>query len=183
MKMTFVGAVKSVFVNFRKFKGTATRREYWFFVLATVLIGPVLSVIEEIFWPRSSGVDVLENYGQSSLLETAYNSFLSSPLSSLATLIILIPQLAVTSRRFQDAGLSGKWLLVLLLQLPFVAGTPDFVAYVDTTPVTDLEVLYAEFPFLVPTLVAALVAQLLVFVFTLLPSKSRAQGNKYAPEA
>jgi uncharacterized membrane protein YhaH (DUF805 family) len=46
MKMTFVGAVKSVFVNFRKFKGTATRREYWFFILATVLISIVLSTVE-----------------------------------------------------------------------------------------------------------------------------------------
>jgi uncharacterized membrane protein YhaH (DUF805 family) len=45
MNITFVGAVKSVFVNFRKFRGTATRREYWFFVLATVLLAFVLSTI------------------------------------------------------------------------------------------------------------------------------------------
>jgi len=183
MKMTFVGAVKSVFVNFKKFKGTAARREYWFFVLATVLIGIVLSTIESIFWPPSLGAAPVDSIDQPNLLQTALDSLVSSPLSTLATLIILIPQLAVTSRRFQDAGLSGRWLLLLLFQVPLLVGAPEFLAYVNTTPVTDIEILAAEFPLFVASVFGALFAQLLVFIFTLLPSRSREQGNKYAPEA
>ena len=92
MKMTFVGAVKSVFVNFRKFKGTAPRPEYWFYILATALIGIVLSTIESIIWPPIETDDLIEAINQ------------PTPLSSIAALILLIPTLSVTSRRMQDSG-------------------------------------------------------------------------------
>lgn len=84
MKMSFAQAVKSVFVNFRKFKGTAPRREYWFFVLATVLIGIVLSTIESIIWPPIETGDLIEAINQ------------PTPLTSISALILLIPTLSVT---------------------------------------------------------------------------------------
>ena len=92
MKITFVDAVKSAFVNFRKFKGTASRREYWFYILATVLIGIVLSTIESMIWPPIETDDLIEAINQ------------PTPLTSIAGLLLLIPTLAVTSRRIQDSG-------------------------------------------------------------------------------
>ena len=181
-KISFVDSVKSAFVNWKKFKGTASRREYWFFVLFTVLLGIVISTVEAVFWPNTSPAESTNNFDQPNLASSAVDSLISSPLSTLTAALIFVPQLSVTARRFRDAGFSGKWLLVLLLQVPVLVGAPEFLAYVNTTPVTDLEFLIGEFPLFVATVFAGLAGQFAIFVFTVLPSKSREQGNKYAPE-
>ena len=172
MKMTFVGAVKSVFVNFRKFKGTATRREYWFYILATALIGIVLSTIESSIWPPIETDDLIEAINQ------------PTPLSSIAALILLIPTLSVTSRRMQDSGWSGKWLFLYLLPVvPLLMGIIGVVGYLNSTTAPEVEVLATMVAYFVPTLLIAFGVQVFLLILCLLPSKSREQGNKYAPEA
>lgn len=172
MKMTFVDSVKSVFVKFKKFKGTATRREYWFFVLFTVLLGIVLSTVESIIWPPVETGDLIEAINQ------------PTPLTSIAGLILLIPTLAVTSRRIQDSGWSGKWLFLYLLPIvPLVMGILGVVGYLNSTSAPEIEVLATSVAYFVPTLLIAFAVQVFILVLCLLPSKSREQGNKYAPEA
>jgi uncharacterized membrane protein YhaH (DUF805 family) len=172
MKMTFVGAVKSVFVNFRKFKGTATRREYWFYILATALIGIVLSTIEDIIWPSIETDDLIEAINQ------------PTPLTSIAGLVLLIPTLAVSSRRIQDSGWSGKWLFMYLLPIvPLLMGIIGVVGYLQSTSAPEIEVLATMVAYFVPTLLIAFGVQVFLLILCLLPSKSREQGNKYASEA
>ena len=172
MNITFVGAVKSVFVNFRKFRGTATRREYWFFVLATVLLAFVLSTIESIIWPPIETDDLIEAINQ------------PTPLSSIAALILLIPSLSVTSRRMQDSGWSGKWLFMYLLPVvPLLMGIIGVVGYLQSTSAPEIEVLATMVAYFVPTLLILFGVQVFLLILCLLPSKSREQGNKYAPEA
>jgi uncharacterized membrane protein YhaH (DUF805 family) len=172
MKITFVDAVKSVFVNFRKFKGTASRREYWFFILATVLIGIVLSTIESIIWPPIETDDLIEAINQ------------PTPLTSISALILLIPTLSVTSRRMQDSGWSGKWLFLYLLPIvPLVMGILGVVGYLQNTSAPEIEVLATSVAYFVPTLLIAFGVQVFILILCLLPSKLREQGNKYAPEA
>jgi uncharacterized membrane protein YhaH (DUF805 family) len=172
MKMTFVGAVKSAFVNFRKFKGTATRREYWFYILATALIGIVLSTIEDIIWPSIETDDLIEAINQ------------PTPLTSIAGLVLLIPTLAVSSRRIQDSGWSGKWLFMYLLPIvPLLMGIIGVVGYLNSTSAPEVEVLATSVAYFVPTLLIAFGVQVFLLILCLLPSKSREQGNKYAPEA
>ena len=172
MKITFVDAVKSAFVNFRKFKGTASRREYWFFVLATVLIGIVLSTIESIIWPPIETGDLIEAINQ------------PTPLTSISALILLIPTLSVTSRRMQDSGWSGKWLFLYLLPIiPLLMGILGVIGYLDSTSAPEVEVLATSVAYFVPTLLIAFGVQVFLLILCLLPSKSREQGNKYAPEA
>ena len=172
MKMSFVDAVKSVFVNFRKFKGTASRREYWFFVLATVLIGIVLSTIESIIWPTVETGDLIEAINQ------------PTPLTSISALILLIPTLSVTSRRMQDSGWSGKWLFLYLLPLvPLIMGILGVISYLDSTSAPEVEVLATSVAYFVPTLLIAFGVQVFILILCLLPSKSGEAGNKYAPEA
>jgi uncharacterized membrane protein YhaH (DUF805 family) len=172
MKMTFVGAVKSVFVNFRKFKGTATRREYWFYILATALIGIVLSTIESSIWPPIETDDLIEAINQ------------PTPFSSIAALILLIPTLSVTSRRMQDSGWSGKWLFLYLLPVvPLLMGIIGVVGYLNSTTAPEVEVLATMVAYFVPTLLIAFGVQVFLLILCLLPSKSREQGNKYASEA
>jgi len=172
MKITFVDAVKSAFVNFRKFKGTASRREYWFYILATLLIVVVLSTIESIIWPPIETEDIIEALNQ------------PTPLTTIAGLILLIPTLAVTSRRIQDSGWSGKWLFLhLLWVLPLVIGVVGLVGYLNTTAMPEVEAAAAFIAFFVPALILAFGIQVFLLILCLLPSKSREQGNKYAPEA
>jgi uncharacterized membrane protein YhaH (DUF805 family) len=172
MKITFVDAVKSAFVNFRKFKGTASRREYWFYILATVLIGIVLSTIESIIWPPMETDDLIEAINQ------------PTPLTSIAGLLLLIPTLAVTSRRIQDSGWSGKWLFLYLLPIvPLLMGIIGVVGYLQSTSAPEIEVLATSVAYFVPTLLIAFGVQVFLLILCLLPSKSREQGNKYAPEA
>ena len=172
MKITFVDAVKSAFVNFRKFKGTASRREYWFYILATVLIGIVLSTIEGIIWPPIETDDLIEAINQ------------PTPLTSIAGLLLLIPTLAVTSRRIQDSGWSGKWLFLYLLPIvPLLMGIIGVVGYLQSTSAPEIEVLATSVAYFVPTLLIAFGVQVFILILCLLPSKSREQGNKYAPEA
>ena len=172
MKITFVDAVKSAFVNFRKFKGTASRREYWFYILATALIGIVLSTIESIIWPPIETDDLIEAINQ------------PTPLTSIAGLLLLIPTLAVTSRRIQDSGWSGKWLLLYVLPIiPLLMAIIGVVGYLQSTSAPEIEVLATSVAYFVPTLLIAFGVQVFLLVLCLLPSKSRDQGNKYAPEA
>jgi uncharacterized membrane protein YhaH (DUF805 family) len=172
MRITFVDAVKSAFVNFRKFKGTASRREYWFYILATVLIGIVLSTVESMIWPPIETDDLIEAINQ------------PTPLTSIAGLLLLIPTLAVTSRRIQDSGWSGKWLFLYLLPIvPLLMGIIGVVGYLQSTSAPEIEILATSVAYFVPTLLIAFGVQVFLLILCLLPSKSREQGNKYAPEA
>ena len=169
MKLTFVDAIKSVFVNWRKFKGTAPRREYWFFVLFTVLLGIVLSTIESIIWPVQESADLIDAVNQ------------PTPLTTASAIVLLIPTLTVTARRIQDAGWSGKWLFLFLLPLiPLVMGVMGVVGYLNTTSAPEVEVLATSVAYFVPTLIIAFGVQLFILILCLLRSKSADQGNKYA---
>lgn len=76
--------------DFANFKGRARREEFWYFVLADVLVGVVCSIIGII----SSGLGNL--------------------LSGIAGLAFIVPMLAVGARRLHDTGKSG-WLQLLCI--------------------------------------------------------------------
>ena len=172
MKITFVDAIRLGFVNFRKFRGTATRPEYWYFILFTVLLGIVLSTIESIIWPVDPNLEGLDALNQ------------PTPLSTAAGIILILPTLALNARRFRDAGWSGKWLLLLLLPVASLAfATFGLIDYLQNTPVPTVETAAAAIAFFVPTLLIAALVQIFFLVLTLLPSKSREQGNRFASEA
>lgn len=46
--MDFVGAIKAGFKNYVNFRGTATRPEYWYWVLFTFLVSLVLGAFESL---------------------------------------------------------------------------------------------------------------------------------------
>ena len=85
----YVKVLKNYFV----FQGRARRKEYWMFVLISVIISIVLSIIEN-------------------LLDIA------KVLTGLYSLAVLLPSLGVSVRRLHDTGRSGWWVLLALI--PFV---------------------------------------------------------------
>jgi uncharacterized membrane protein YhaH (DUF805 family) len=169
MKTTFASAIRSGFVNFRVFRSTASRSQYWYFVLFTVLLSVVLSTIESVIWPPALTGDLIDLANQ------------NTPLSNLAALILLLPSISLTARRIRDAGWSAKWLLLIFLPLlPLIQAAPGLFEYLSGVIAPTDEELMVAASYLLPTFATALAVQLFLLVLTLLPSKSKDAGNRYA---
>ncbi|RVT79801.1 DUF805 domain-containing protein [Flavobacterium sufflavum] len=104
---------KVVFENYASFSGRARRSEYWYFILANMIIGVLLTLLDNIlgFKLGTSGV-----------------------LSGLYNLAVFIPSLAVSVRRLHDIGKSGKLLLlfygiiIILVIVMLVSGFSVFMS-------------------------------------------------------
>ena len=94
--MVLVDAWKTVVMQrYTKFDGRAGRAEFWWFVLASAIIGIVLSTLG-----RASVIFVV--------------------LYLVYALGVLVPSLAVAVRRLHDTNRSGWWYLLILI--PLVGG-------------------------------------------------------------
>lgn len=106
----YIGVLKKYAV----FSGRAQRSEFWYFVLFNVIITGVLSWID-----RALGATI--------------GSMGTGILSSLYSLAVLIPSIAVGVRRLHDTDRSGWWLLIGLI--PIIGWIVLIVFYVqDSQP-------------------------------------------------
>jgi uncharacterized membrane protein YhaH (DUF805 family) len=92
----FVDTVKNRYVAFT---GRADRSEFWYFMLFYVIISIILAIIDSVIF--GSGTD----------------SARAGVLSSIFSLVMLLPSLGVSIRRLHDIGKSGWWVLVSLIPL------------------------------------------------------------------
>ena len=92
--MNMKESVVSVLKNWKNFSGRASRSEFWYFVLASGILGAIVGGIE-----LATGLISIENPNA------------TGPLSSILNLLLAIPTISVTSRRLQDYGYSGWWQL------------------------------------------------------------------------
>ncbi|ADZ84646.1 DUF805 domain-containing protein [Cellulosilyticum lentocellum] len=83
----YVGVLK----KYADFSGRARRKEYWMFFLINIIIGIVLGFLATIL--------------KTSILSTIYS------------LAVLIPGIAVCIRRLHDIGKSGWWWFIALIPL------------------------------------------------------------------
>ena len=90
-----INALTSCLKRYAKFEGRASRSEFWYWVLATFIIGFVVGFV-----------------GVLSVGESATNA-----ISNILQLALLLPGLAVAVRRLHDTGRSGWNLLWVLLPL------------------------------------------------------------------
>ncbi len=82
-----------VFERYAQFEGRAGRAEYWWFVLADILLSIAVSIL-------AGAADIF------------------AILSLVISLALLVPSLAVAIRRLHDTSRSGWWILISLV--PFV---------------------------------------------------------------
>jgi uncharacterized membrane protein YhaH (DUF805 family) len=80
-----------VLKKYAVFSGRARRKEYWYFVLFNLIIMIILTIID-------LAID-------------------SSILSTLYSLAVLIPSIAVDVRRLHDTNRTGWWLLIGLIPI------------------------------------------------------------------
>lgn len=93
----FNAAIEHCLGEYFTFRGRASRSEYWFFALFSLVV--------------SIGAEIADNL---SGLRLAPEIGLFATISALA---LFFPSLAVTSRRFHDSGWSFWWYLMILLPL------------------------------------------------------------------
>lgn len=84
--MTFMEAVKAVLTNYVGFSGRARRSEFWWYTLFYFLLMIVMNVVD-----RAIGSNVL---------------------GTLVWLAVILPSLAVGTRRLHDVGRTGWWQLL-----------------------------------------------------------------------
>lgn len=101
--MTFTDSISTCFSKFATFKGRASRSEYWWFFLFVAIISWALDV--------GLNLQILNN-------QDASDS--ASFISGLVNFILLIPCLAVGSRRLHDIGRTGWWQLLLLTGIGWI---------------------------------------------------------------
>jgi uncharacterized membrane protein YhaH (DUF805 family) len=75
--------------NYAVFDGRSRRKEFWYFMLASMILGIIVQIIDAIL-----GTDKL--------------------LNGLLNLVLLVPSLAVGARRLHDVERSGWWQLLIL---------------------------------------------------------------------
>lgn len=90
--MSFVDAIKSVFTQYVGFTGRARRSEYWYFYLFNIIVTCVLSILGRAAQPF------------------VY-------ISSIYSLAVLLPGIAVGVRRLHDIGKSGWFFLFNLIPI------------------------------------------------------------------
>jgi uncharacterized membrane protein YhaH (DUF805 family) len=91
----------TVLKKYAVFEGRATRSEYWYFTLVSLLVTLFLGVLDRSL------------VGSSFLGEESLGT-----LGSLYSLVVLAPSLAVSVRRLHDIGKSGYWLFIGFI--PFI---------------------------------------------------------------
>lgn len=125
-KLTFAGAVRIALQKYFDFRGVATRREYWFFILFTALVSLVLGTVDQFIFPqRTEAIEAMSaamvNQAQAFdfnlMAEVMREDFANSPISNIVGLILGIPTLTAMVRRMRDAGFSAWFLLLAWVPL------------------------------------------------------------------
>ncbi len=158
--MTFTQAVRSVLSKYATFSGRAPRSEYWWFYLFTILVSVATSIVDAV-------------------LGAAFDNEIGI-VSTIASLALLLPSLAVTARRLHDTGRTGWWMLFPVVAI-FATVVVAFVTVFDALLGADADFTPAA-SWVVVLLVCgllALAACITMLVFMCLDSTPG--PNKYGP--
>lgn len=168
--MTFAQAVESALKNFAKFTGLASRTEFWYFRLFAFLVSIVTSVLDGILFPVDANAPIQDQ-------------LLGQPIGLVTSLLLLLPDTSVLARRFRDAGFSAKWLFLFVPVLGFMV-LVGFAAQAvqDMGQSGTLEGDLNVIGFAVPGILISFGIGIFFLIVTLQPTKTGAQGNKYAPD-
>lgn len=91
----------SVLKNYAVFEGRARRSEYWYFTLANIIVSVILTFVDSSMGLITFGV------------------------STVYSLAVLLPSLAVAVRRMHDIGKSGWFILIPIYNIILAATEGD----------------------------------------------------------
>ena len=186
--MQFGDAIKNGFQNYANFRGVASRSDFWYWTLFTVIVSVGTSFID-----TAIGLAIgMENF---------------TLINTLAALALMLPGLAVAVRRFHDAGFSAWWYSIpqvatLLVLIWFMVALITFIfenmsSLLDPAALQEWLVAISDpnstaagdFAYLLvasnvlPSFLALLLIGFATFVFNIiiyvLPSRSVEAGNRH----
>ncbi len=103
---SIVEAFKRFWLKYATFSGRASRSEFWWWMLCSLMVGIVLGVIGLAVHVASAGMSLAS-------LTTASRGFTASTvLSGVWLLATIVPRFALAIRRLHDANRSGWWYLL-----------------------------------------------------------------------
>jgi uncharacterized membrane protein YhaH (DUF805 family) len=184
----FGEAIKNGFQNYANFRGVASRSEFWYWTLFTVMVSIGTSIVD-------------------SAIGLALGMANFTVLNTLAALALLLPGIAVAVRRFHDAGFSAWWYSIpqvatLLVLIWFMVSLITFI-FENMSSLLDPAALEAwllsisdpsstaagDFAYMLvasnvlPSFIMLLLVGFGVFVFNIiiyvLPSRSVEAGNRH----
>jgi len=91
--MNFPQAIASGFKKYVTFAGRASRSEYWYWVLFSIIGGIVTGTLDYAIFSEND---------------------YATPLNSIFNLVCFLPSLAVGIRRLHDIGRTGWWVLIAI---------------------------------------------------------------------
>ena len=97
--MSFTESIKTCFQKYIDFNGRASRPEFWWFALFSLIVSVALSMV-------------------------AMAAFFLTSLEWIFALVMLLPSLAVTVRRLHDTNRPAWWLLLLVPPVAFIGWIP-----------------------------------------------------------
>ena len=103
--------------KFFQFAGRAPRREFWYFMLFSIIVSIVVGIAGEILgimYVIPMEVPVISESGE--MINTTQNIPINM-LQIVFGLSMIFPSMAVSIRRLHDIGKSGLWYLVGLIPL------------------------------------------------------------------
>ena len=186
--MQFGEAIKNGFQNYANFRGVASRSEFWYWTLFTVLVSLGTSIVD-------------------SAIGLALDMQAFTLVNTLGSLALLLPGLAVAVRRFHDAGFSAWWYSIpqvatLIVLMWFMIALITFI-FENMSSLLDPAALEAwlisiadpsstaagDFAYMLvasnvlPSFIALLLVGLGTFVFNIviyvLPTRSVEAGNRH----
>jgi uncharacterized membrane protein YhaH (DUF805 family) len=184
----FGEAIKNGFQNYANFRGVASRSEFWYWTLFTVLVSLGTSIVD-------------------SAIGLALDMQAFTLVNTLGSLALLLPGLAVAVRRFHDAGFSAWWYSIpqvatLIVLIWFMVALITFIfenmsSLLDPAALQEWLVAISDpnstaagdFAYLLvasnvlPSFLALLLIGFATFVFNIiiyvLPSRSVEAGNRH----
>jgi len=118
--MSFTEAIQAVWSKYAILQGRATRPEFWWWALFVMLLNVATGIIDRTIIGPALGFGM-------------HDMTAGQPLSLIVALVMIIPGLCVTVRRFHDIDRSGWWLLIIFIP---IIGVLVYLFWV-TRPSTD----------------------------------------------
>lgn len=109
--MTFGQAIAICFRKYADFTGRASRAEYWWFVLFIFIVSTAISTFGSVTSIGRFGMPMMGAYPDT-------YGYGNNTLSTLWSLAVLLPALAVAVRRLRDSGRGWGNLFWVLLPIP-----------------------------------------------------------------
>lgn len=158
--------------KYASFSGRARRKEFWLFILATIILGIISQIIEATAGLYYLVADIIP----------------VGILTTLLSLALLIPSTAVAVRRLHDTNRSWFWLLMIYLPGLFFLFFSAIIPLVAQSLITEESNLYVTLISIIgmtaalsiPMLVIQLVGTIWLLVLFML--KGTAGENHFGPD-